>query len=148
MTTQVIETEFDRARLGQLIAAQALPFTVNITKGKGKKRSLDQNALQRKWLGEIAEQLPQDTVEGWRGYCKLRFGVPIMRAESEKFAEAYDRLIRPRSYEEKIELMMLPMDMPVTRLLTTKQHSVYLDAIHKHFTEQGVILTMPKAKAA
>ncbi len=148
MTTQIIETEFDRARLGQLFAAQEMPFTVNITKGKGGKRSLQQNALQRKWLGEIADQLPQDTAEGWRGYCKLHFGVPILRAENEAFAEVYDRLIRPRDYAEKIELMMIPMDLPVTRIMSTKQTTKYLDAIQKHFAEQGVVLTQPEEKAA
>jgi hypothetical protein len=40
--------------------------------------------------------------------------------------------------------MLEPMDFPVTRMMNVKQKSEYLDAINRHFAEQGVVLTQPE----
>jgi len=117
------------------------PYTLSVR--MGKNRSIEQNRLQRKWLIEIAEQRPEQTAEEWRAYCKLRFGVPILRFEDEDFCREYDRLIKPMAYEDKLAIMAEPLDFPVTRLMTTKQKTKYLDAIYTHFTGQGVQLTEP-----
>ncbi len=39
--------------------------------------------------------------------------------------------------------MQVPFDFGVTRLMSVKQQTAYLDAIHRHFSEQGVVLTDP-----
>ena len=82
-----------------------------------------------------------------RGETKLRVGVPILRRDDEAFCEKYDRLIKPHTYEEKLEMMMEPIDFPVSRLLTAAQKSEYLDAMFRHWTQQGVILTLPEDRA-
>lgn len=140
MSTIFVKTEHDRHHLIARLSAMPLPFTASLT--KGVSRSSEQNALQRKWLIEAQEQGDQ-TAEEYRGFCKLHFGVPIMRSESDEFRDVYDRLIRPRSYDEKLELMMVPMDLPVTRIMTTKQKTAYLDMMFKHFSEIGICLTVP-----
>ena len=142
MTSRVVSTEAERAALVHLIQTRPMPFTVDIT--KGKRRTVAQNRTQRLWLNEIAEQLGDRTAEEVRGYSKLVFGVPILRAENETFREKYDRLIRPLPYETKLEFMMEPLDFPVTRLMSTSQLTRYLDAMAKHFAEQGVRLTDPE----
>ena len=141
MTDRVVETEQDRAMLLKFINAQALPFTATLT--KGKHRTDRQNRLGRQWINEIAAQMPENSAEYWRGHCKLHHGVPILRNENEQFCEVYDRLIRPLDYERKIEMMMVPSDVAVTRIMTTKQKTAYLDAIYKQFTSLGIILTDP-----
>ena len=141
MTSRVIDSETDRWVLLLLLKQQALPFTVEVV--KGRRRTVEQNRLQRLWLNEIAEQLGDRTPEEVRGYCKLTLGVPILRAESELFREKYDRLIKPMPYETKMEFMMEPLDFPVTRLMTTTQKAHYLDAVQRHFAEKGVVLTQP-----
>ena len=146
MTSRSVTSEFQRDALIKLIQAQKLPFTVEIT--KGKRRSTDQNRLQRMWLNEIAEQMGDRTPEEVRGYCKLVLGVPILRAENEGFCERYDAVVKPLPYEQKLAIMMEPLDLPVTRLMTTDQHTRYLDAIWKHWSDQGVILTDPERIAA
>src|SRR5690606_26105095 len=100
MTSRIVTTGADRDLVIELIKSYKLPFTVQIT--KGKNRSIEQNKLQRLWLNEAAEQLGDDTAEGYRAYCKLHFGVPILRGENEEFREAYDKIIRPHSYEDKL----------------------------------------------
>ena len=139
MTLRSIHNEFEREAVIKLIAGRALPFTVEIV--AGRKRSTEQNSLQRRWITEIAEQLGDRTAEEVRGECKLRFGVPILRAENEIFCEKYDRIIKPLPYETKLALMMEPLDFPVTRLMTVAQTTKYLDAISRFYSEQGVILS-------
>tara|TARA_R110000822_G_scaffold281251_2_gene402951 strand:+ start:43 stop:480 length:438 start_codon:yes stop_codon:yes gene_type:complete len=144
MVNRVIRDERDRALLFKYIEGQGFPLTVEIT--KGAKRSLEQNKLQRKWMTEIAEQSEGHTPEDLRAFCKLTIGVPILRAENEIFREKYDRIVRPLSYEERIEVMAVPLDIPVTRIMTTKQKTAYLDAVYKFFTERGIVLTVPESE--
>lgn len=142
VTTVVVKSPADEEIAITLMRNRKKPYTVDIV--TGKHRSVEQNQLQRKWLLEIADQLADMTAEEYRAYCKLHFGVPILRNESETFREAYDRVIRPHSYEDKLTMMALPLDFPVTRLMTTKQKTAYLDAIYTEFTGRGVQLTRPE----
>jgi len=146
MTTRSVTNEFQREALVKLIQAQSLPFTCEVV--KGKRRSVNQNRTQRMWMKEVSEQLQDRTPEEVRGYCKLHFGVPMLREENELFREKYDRIVKPLPYETKLELMMEPLDFPVTRLMTTHQHARYLDAIWTNFIGQGVVLTDPERIAA
>lgn len=141
MTTRFLESEGDRRTLIRFLEAQPLPLTVTTT--KGGKRTLKQNKLQRLWMNEIATQLGDQTPEEVRGYCKLTLGVPILRAENEAFREQYDAIVKPLPYEQKLALMMEPLDFPITRLMNTKQATAYLDGVHRHFSERGIALTDP-----
>lgn len=141
MSTRFLETDADRRLLVRFIEAQPLPLVVSVS--KGGKRTLRQNRLQRQWINEIAEQLGDQTPEEVRGYCKLTIGVPILREGHEDFRERYDAVIKPLPYEQKLALMMEPIDLPVTRLMSTKEHTAYLDGVHRHFSEKGIALTDP-----
>lgn len=141
MSQRFLETDADRRALIRFLEDQPLPLTVSLS--KGGKRSLKQNGLQMKWLGEIAAQLGDQTVEEIRGYCKLTLGVPILRADNPDFREHYDAIIRPLPYEHKLAMMMEPFDFKVTRLMNSKQFTAYLDGVHRHFSERGIALTDP-----
>lgn len=141
MTSRVINSAAERDSFYTLLKAKNPPYTVSVV--DGRKRSVEQNKLQRLWMNEAAEQLGEDTPEGYRAYCKLHFGVPILRGENEEFREAYDRVIRPHSYEDKLTMMATPLDFPVTRLMKMGQKKRYLDDIYVHLTSQGVQLTEP-----
>lgn len=145
MTSHVVASEWDRKVLLDALSKRPLPFTVDVT--KGKRRSVEQNRLQRLLLNEIAEQLGDRTPEEVRGECKLELGVPILRAENEGFRERYDAVVRPFAYETKLQLMMEPFDFAVTRLMNTSQKTRYLDAIYRKYSQLGCVLTMP-AEAA
>lgn len=141
MTTRFLETDADRRLLIRFLEAQPLPLVVSMS--KGGKRTLRQNKLQRLWINEIAEQLGDQTPEEVRGYMKLTIGVPILRESHEDFRERYDAVIKPLPYEQKLALMMEPIDLPVTRLMSAKEHTAYLDGVHRHFSEKGIALTDP-----
>lgn len=143
MTTRTIATEADRDLLVTFIREQKLPFTVTIE--RGKRRTAAQNRLQREWCREIAEQTGEYTPEEVRGFNKLHFGVPILREENEDFRLKYDAVVKPLPYQHKLLAMQEPLDMPVTRMMTTEQKTRYLDAIYQHWSGRGVLLTQPEA---
>lgn len=131
-------------------ATSVISFVHNLPLDKGWKitiepatanRSDAQNRLAFRWYKEISRHLPDDTAEGWRAYCKLTIGVPILRAENVDFRADYDAIIRGLAYEQKLRLMQSPIDLPVTSLFKVEQFREYLDQVQRHFAKEGVQLT-------
>lgn len=110
----------------------------------GKARTLPQNDITHVWYGQIARELPEDDALGWRCYCKLHHGVPIMRAEDDEFRSMYDSVIKGRTYEEKLLMMKY---LPVTSLMSRKQLSAYAEAVQADFRARGVMLAFPEASS-
>lgn len=108
----------------------------------GKDRSLPQNAITHVWYGQIARELREDDALGWKCYCKLHHGVPILRAENEEFRETYDGAIKGLGYEQKLQIMRI---LPVTSLMTKEQLSKYAEAVQADFAQRGVTLEFPEA---
>jgi hypothetical protein len=138
---RTIENDQQKAMVIRLIENREFPFTLSLT--DGKHRSTAQNRLQMLWMKEIAEQRGDMTPAEVRAYCKLTIGVPILRDDNEAFRIRYDEILKPMPYEHKMKIMGEPIDLPVTRLMTTAQKTKYLDGIIRHFSEQGIILTLP-----
>lgn len=108
----------------------------------GKDRTLDQNAISHVWYHQLSRELKEDNALGWKCFCKLHFGVPILRAENEEFRTLYDKAIKENfTYEEKLKAMKI---LPVTRLMTTAQLSKYLEDVQTHFRPRGVMLEFPE----
>lgn len=139
----MIITAHSKRQLISAIEQQQFKYPVTVDITQGRKRSVEQNQLQRLWLNEAAEQLKDESAEDKRAYCKLHFGVPILRNENKEFKRQYDKVIRPLSYEDKLEIMKVPFDCPVTRLMKTGQKKRYLDDMWHFFTNLGVRLTDP-----
>lgn len=145
MTSRVITNEAEREGIIRFLRSRDLPLTVEVV--KGKRRSVDQNRMQRRLLLEIADQTGQ-TPEEVRAYAKLHIGVAILKAESELFAEKYDAVFKGLPYETKLALMAEPFDFPITRLMSTKAKTDYLDALMQHFEAQGVVFSADERRAA
>ena len=107
-------------------------------------RTLAQNAGTHVLYEIIAQALPEDDAAGWKRYCKLHFGVPILRAEDPEFRDIYDRSIKPLPYETKLAVMAY---FPVTSLMNRDQIGRYIDAMRDHFEPLGVILELSEATA-
>lgn len=142
MPTKIIRTPDHVDALADLLRARKLPITVSWA--QGASRSGAQNRLAQRWNSDIARQLGDRTHEEVRAECKLRFGVPILRAENEAFRLSYDRIMKHLPYEEKLAAIMA-FDLPVTRLMTVKQMTAYMDAVQQEYSRQGVRLTDPEA---
>lgn len=107
----------------------------------GKDRSLPQNALTHAWYSQIARELREDDELGWKCYCKLHHGVPILRTEDAEFRETYDSAIKGLGYEQKLKIMRI---LPVTSLMTKEQLSKYAESVQADFAQRGVLLEFPE----
>ena len=115
---------------------------LRITLKTGKDRTADQNSISHAWYVQLARECREYDALGWKSFCKLHFGVGILRAEDAEFRAFYDKAIKfSLSYEEKIKAMEF---VPCTSLMTTLQLSKYLEAMQAHFLKQGVMLEFPK----
>ena len=110
----------------------------------GKDRSLPQNAITHAWYEQLARELREETSLGWKCYCKLHHGVPIMRAEDDEFRDAYDQVIKGLRYEQKLVAMR---SWPVTSLMNKDQLSKYAEAMQADFKSRGVLLEFPAVPA-
>jgi len=137
---RIIRSLDDVNALAAALLARTLPVTVAVV--SGVKRTNKQNRLQRQWMNDITREMGEGD-EHWRAYCKLHYGVPILRRDVPAFTETYDRVIRPLDYDVKLDLMRT-LDIPVTRLMTTKQKAEYLDCVEREFRARGVHLTDPE----
>lgn len=121
-----------------------LDFSKNLVANiepKENSRTDQQNRLSHAWYKQLANELKENDALGWKCYCKLHFGVPIMRAEDDEFRKTYDSVIKSMSYEKKLEVMKI---LPVTSLMTTKQLTKYLDEMKGWFyTWEGINLEYP-----
>lgn len=116
--------------IGEIRAAYAKHRRLKVVIRAGK-RSLDHNALSHIWYAQVSTELRQDTPEKVHCECKLRFGVPILRAEDDDFRAFYDVAIKGRlTYEEKLEAMRF---IPVTSLMTPAQMKRYMDDVQMSY---------------
>lgn len=142
MPTKFIREPIHVEALANMLRGRKLPITVTWT--QGAPRPTAQNRLAQRWFTDIATQLGDQTHEDVRAECKLRFGVPILRAENEAFRISYDRVIKALQYEDKLAAIKA-FDLPVTRLMTVKQMTAFMDEMQRHWSAQGVRLTDPEA---
>ena len=118
--------------------ATTRPFTVEIKDGV---RTLSQNALFHRWVGEIAEQT-NESADQVKRECKFYIGVPILMSADPDFV-AFVSNLKSLTTEEKIAAMDF---IAVTSIMTTGQLSQMCDAVFRKYTEQGVRLTIPEEK--
>lgn len=142
MPTKVLREPGHVDALAILLRGRKLPLTVSWSQGAA--RSDAQNRLAQRWFTDIALQLGDQTHEDVRAECKLTIGVPILRAENETFRLSYDRTMKHLPHEEKLAAIKA-FDLPVTRLMTVRQMTAFMDEMQRHWTAQGVRLTDPEA---
>lgn len=131
MTTAYIHSLESLSRVvGELREAVKAHGYLRVAWKHDKDRSSLQNAHSHTWYEQVANELREDTALDVKCYCKLHFGVPILRAEDEDYRSTYDAVIKPLPYERKIEAMKC---WPCTSLMTTAQLSVYLEAVKDHY---------------
>lgn len=143
MTTRVLRSADDIEPLSRLIGARTkYPLTVTVT--QGANRGDKQNRLSQRWFTDVARQLGDQTHEDVRAYCKLHFGVPILRAENEAFRQSYDTTMKHLPYEDKLAAIKA-FELPVTRLMTVKQMTAFMEEMQRHWSGMGFRLTDPEA---
>jgi hypothetical protein len=143
MAHRILNNEGDLSAFTRFLGNLKLPLTVQWV--QGRDRTKDQNSLQWLWATEAAEQLGDRTATDMQSEWKLRHGVPILREESAAFRDVYDRLLKPRSYVEKLAFMPF---IDVTSAMKVRQMIRYLDAVQRECSENGIMLTEPDPELA
>lgn len=139
MTTSHAITPQEAKTLAEWVEGFTLPFTLTIR--EGKPRTLSQNAIFHKWMGEIAEQTGESADQVKRE-CKYYQGCPILMADNPAFVDFVGNLSHLTT-EQKIAAMDY---VAVTSIMTTKQLGKMCDAVHRKYVEQGVVLTQPEGR--
>lgn len=142
MPTKIIRCPDHVEALAAQLKFREYPITVTWT--QGEHRSSAQNRLAQQWFNDIARHLGDRSREEVRAECKMRFGVPILRAENEAFRISYDRVLKHLPYEQKLAAIK-DFELPVTSLMTVKQMTAFMDEMQHHWVAQGVRLTDPEA---
>ncbi len=133
-----------QSAIGDLREAYRAHKFLRVAVKTGKARSIPQNSISHEWYSQVSRELREDTPLSVKCFCKLTMGVPIMRAEDEEFRKLYDLVIRPLSYEKKLEAMKV---WPVTSLMNKDQLSQYLAAMQAAYADR-VQLVFPEQEAA
>lgn len=127
-----------QSHIGKLREAFEIHKYLRASYSTGKDRTLDQNAVSHVWYEQLARELREDDTLGWKCFCKLNYGVPILCAEDDDFREFYDASIgKLLSYEQKLSAMKY---LPVTRLMKVSQLSAYLKTMQEEFQKRDVRL--------
>lgn len=142
MPTLILRDPTHVAALAKRLMERKLPLTVSWT--QGASLSARQQRLSFRWYQDISRQLGDADVETVRADCKVTHGVPILSADSDGFRDDWARSIGRFSYEGQREIVKR-LQVPVTSLMSVKQMTAYLDAVHQRYAPQGVRLTDPEA---
>lgn len=147
MTTHTLNSEPAlQSFIGELRERWKARKFLTVSVKEGRPRSLDQNAISHAWYEQVSRELREYSPLGVKRFCKLHFGVPILRTEDDEFRAVYDLAIRDTlTYEQKLQAMDI---LPVTSRMTTAQLSSYMEAVQAHYSQQGVVLEFPKEEAA
>lgn len=139
MTTRTVTNPTQLERLIALLKSRAQPFTVSVA--DGASRTLNQNALIHKWYGEIAQQLGDVSAMAVKGRCHVAYGVPIRRRDPV-WARIWESLFAKLTYEQQCFLFERGV-LAMTREMTVKELTEYMDAMAVDYRAQGVVLTEP-----
>lgn len=141
MVTKVLRSADDLPALSRFIEARG-KFPLTITIENGALRSHSQNRLAQRWNADIARQRGDTDFESVRAFNKVVIGAPILLEGNDAFRVQWERVLGPLSYEERLEAVK-QFDLPITRLMSAKQMSAYMDSVQQYWTEKGFWLTSP-----
>jgi|TARA_R110000824_G_scaffold126951_4_gene286746 hypothetical protein len=99
----------------------------------GAERSLSSNALSHVWYAFADKMLDSHESGDARRYCKLHFGVPMLRGESSQYLQDYNKYLMNFDYEDKIRIMDY---WPVTKRMSREQMNRYLTSVQYYFASE------------
>ena len=114
------------------------PITVSIATSASTEQ---QNHMQWALYRDIAAHVGDQTVNEIQCYCKLHFGVGILKAADPEFCEYYDAHFKGLTYEAKLKLMEY-LDITSRDEFKKPQMTEFLTEIVKYWTQQGVPLAL------
>ena len=139
MPSRILRTDGERADWLRFLTAQPLPMTVSQI--KGENRSQQQNRTLHMWFGQVSQETGDEAWEV-KGYCKAKFGLPIMKRDNPEWVAEYEPLYMPLPYPLRIKFFSF---VPMTSKMKVQQMTEIMDAVQRHYTQQGIALRDPEA---
>lgn len=102
-------------------------------------RSLAQNRLCHMWYGEISGQMFESPLET-KARCKLDYGIPMLMASNEDFAEKWHSVTHHLGREELLTAADL---FDVTSIMGIRMMAKFLTMVQDVHEAQGIELTRP-----
>jgi hypothetical protein len=108
-------------------------------------RSTKQNNSIYMLYSQVAEQAEDQTILDITRFCKLQFGVPILRASSPRFRGVWDKSLGlTLTYEQKI----ISMDfLHVTSEFDRDEASQYIHTLLDYYNSNGFSIDPPVDRA-
>jgi len=101
-----------------------------------KKRSLEANSKYWKWCYEVGVMVGMETAEV-HNYNKWHIGLSILTQSHPEHRDKLLKLTEGMDYEERINAMEL---IRCTSVFSVSEMRQYMDAVQRHWSEQGVLL--------
>jgi hypothetical protein len=131
------ELSLASAIIANLKPSSKKPWVITISQDD-EHRSLKQNRLSFAWY-KFRGKANGNGVFHERAFCKLTYGVPILR-EDKNFEAFFCTVLAPLTYEQCLDAMEF---VPVTRLMGVKKFAEYLNEVEQQSAIQGIILPQP-----
>lgn len=141
--TAILHTDRNREYAKTLIDAAPDGAIVTVSDAK-EARTKQQNRTLHMWFGEIARHQADLDATEVKGMCHRRWGLTI-RLRSKEFSWLWDRSGKNLPYEQQCKLLASGL-LNVSSGMTVDELSEYMDAMYRHFRDDGVPLTDPDAK--
>jgi len=116
-------------------------YPIEIRKFK-PKRTGRQNNTTHLWYHEMAVQDEQYDELGWKSYCKLTYGVPILLVDPD-FAEFYEAALKPFDYETQMKRIRF---IDITSIMDKQQGKLYMDMLYRNETRFRLTDPDPKKR--
>lgn len=139
---RIVRNSEDLGRLVYDLGNMQHPFRCVVAVGD-ESRTQAQNRTIHKWFGEIAAHRGDVTALEVKAECNLAYGVQIKRRDDPEWNSAFGYIFDNLNYPSKLKAMRI-LDIPVTRNMSVKQLTEYMDAMQAFYTTQGIRLTIPE----
>ena len=141
--TRYMRNDAERAVVMQVISKLELsadqPYAVTI-KIADESRSDKQNRLAFSWY-QIMGAMTGHGKEHERAYCKLTYGIPILRRDDAEFNQFYNQALMHLTYEQQLKAMEY---LSVTSLMGVRQFAEYLTTVDNEAGLRGIRLPHPE----
>lgn len=139
----IIRDSEDRARLFADLAGRNDVYTVEITDGEKKRRTLSQNALFHMWVGQIASATSDDA-ESVKADMHIQHGIDLLRSHDPEYSEFIKAALGGRS-RGTVKSMVEKGYIPCTRIMSKEVLAQYNDWVWREYSPH-VRLTDPQAR--
>lgn len=140
MASRILRNRRDLQQWVNFLTGQAFPMTASYV--SGAKRTNPQNATAAMWYAQIGAETGETPAQV-KARCKLTHGRLIMQKDRPDWVTEWEPLYAPIPHHMRLKLFEA---LPLTRLLTTRQMSEYLDAVKREHEEMGIELVDPEAR--